>query len=220
MAIEAETKERLMRAALAVLAEDGISGASARRIAERAEANQALIFYHFGSVDGLLVAASRRESERRAEDYAERLAATSSFGELARLARALHAEERESGTLMVLAQLLAGSRTRPELGPVLRDNFALFTAHVASTLERLLAGTPLEGLVDPHELAQTVSAGFIGLELLEAVGGHDDQALFAALDDVARLMDVVLEAGLLQRSVLRRRLRDPARPAPKRKPKA
>lgn len=211
----AETKARLVKAALDVLAEEGITNASARRIAARADVNQALIFYHYGSVDGLLVEASRETSRRRAQEYAARLAEVSTFAELARLARVLHAEDREAGTLTVLAQLLAGARTKPDLGPALAGNFALFTTEVRKTFERLLTGTPLDGLLDPGELAQTVSAGFIGLELLDVVTGHDDRGLFDALDNMARLMDTVLEAGLLERSVLRRRLRDPAAKKPR-----
>lgn len=205
----AETKARLIRAALDVLAEDGIVAASARAIARSADVNQALIFYHYGSVDGLLVEASRQVSRRRADVYAARLMEVTSFTQLARVARELHAEEQASGILTVLAQMLAGARTRPELGAALRENFTFFTQEVRRTIERLLAGTALEGLLDPEELAQTISAGFIGLELLDAVTDLDDDGLFDALDSLARLVDTVLEAGLLERSVLRRKLRAP-----------
>lgn len=203
----AETKARLIQASLDVLAEEGIAGASARVIARRAEVNQALIFYHYGSVDGLLVEASRQVSRRRADVYAARLMAVGSFTELARVARELHAEEQASGILTVLAQMLAGARTRPDLGPALRENFTFFTEEVRRTIDRLLSATALEGLLDPAELAQTISAGFIGLELLDAVTDLDDDGLFEALDSLARLVDTVLEAGLLERSVLRRKLR-------------
>src|SRR5438874_2502405 len=52
-----ETKNRIVEAALAVLKRQGYAGASARSIAAEGRFNQALIFYHFGSVRNLLLAA-------------------------------------------------------------------------------------------------------------------------------------------------------------------
>ena len=47
-----DTRAVLIAAAIDTLREAGFAGASARRIAKRAGCNQALIFYHFGSVPG------------------------------------------------------------------------------------------------------------------------------------------------------------------------
>jgi AcrR family transcriptional regulator len=43
----------------------GFAGASAREIARRADCNQALVFYHFGSVTELLLAGLDDVSTRR-----------------------------------------------------------------------------------------------------------------------------------------------------------
>lgn len=51
------TREALVAGAIAALREVGFVGASAREIADRADASQGSIFYHFGSVNGLLLAA-------------------------------------------------------------------------------------------------------------------------------------------------------------------
>jgi len=53
-----ETRRRLIDAAVATLQREGFARSSARVIAERAQMNQGLIFYHFGSVTNLLLAAS------------------------------------------------------------------------------------------------------------------------------------------------------------------
>ena len=53
----AATKQALVAAAIETLRAEGFAGASARAIAGRAGCNQALIFYHFGSVVTLLLAA-------------------------------------------------------------------------------------------------------------------------------------------------------------------
>ena len=67
----APTRRRLVEAAVETLKEDGFVGASARAIAERAGSNQGLIFYHFGSVTNLLLAALDEVSAERLHDYGE-----------------------------------------------------------------------------------------------------------------------------------------------------
>ena len=51
-----EVKARVIEATVRVLARDGFAHASARAIATEAEVVNGLIFYHFGSMDGLLAA--------------------------------------------------------------------------------------------------------------------------------------------------------------------
>jgi len=61
------TRAHLVEAALRTLIEEGYAGTSARAIAGRAGLNPALIFYHFGGVDDLLLAALDRSSAERLE---------------------------------------------------------------------------------------------------------------------------------------------------------
>ncbi|EWM11480.1 LOW QUALITY PROTEIN: TetR-family transcriptional regulator, partial [Kutzneria sp. 744] len=53
----AETRQRLIDGAIETIRQHGIAGTSARTIAATAGVNQALVFYHFGSVNDLLKAA-------------------------------------------------------------------------------------------------------------------------------------------------------------------
>ena len=71
------TRALLVEAALATLKEAGYSGTTARAIAARAGVNQALVFYHFGGVDGLLLEALDASSAERLERYRNALAETS-----------------------------------------------------------------------------------------------------------------------------------------------
>ena len=59
------TKARIAEAALETLKTVGFAGASARAIAHQGGFNQALIFYHFGSVQAVLLAAFDLMSDRR-----------------------------------------------------------------------------------------------------------------------------------------------------------
>lgn len=56
----AETRDRIVEAAIEAFAEQGFRGASTRDIARRAETNQGLITYHFRSKDELWRAAADR----------------------------------------------------------------------------------------------------------------------------------------------------------------
>ena len=64
------TKLQIVEAALRTLKTKGFAGASARAIAGEGNFNQALIFYHFGSVRNLLLAGLDLVSERRMSAYA------------------------------------------------------------------------------------------------------------------------------------------------------
>ncbi len=47
------TRNKIMKAAARIFAEDGYDGASIRKIVAKADVNQAAISYHFGSKEGL-----------------------------------------------------------------------------------------------------------------------------------------------------------------------
>ena len=202
-----DTKQRLLDAAVQTLVQDGIAGVSARTIGNRAKVNPALIYYHFHNLDGLLVAAATQVSQQRAEVYRQRLEQVSSLGELAHVARELHQEDGDQGNLAMLTQLFAGTRTHPALAPALNDNFRIFQRDVARTIERLTAGTAVEEVIPTAQLAWLISAGFVGIELLDTVTHEDEAALFDSLQTVSELVDQLLEAGAITSAIVRRRIR-------------
>lgn len=169
----------------------GIAGASARTIAGTAGVNQALIFYHFTSVDDLLAEACRMRAAERVEQYRERFASVTSLAELLTLGREIHATERELGNVTVLAQLLAGARANAKLAAGTRAALREWTVEVDQVLSRLLAGSPLAGLVDPAGLASVVSAGFVGLELWEAADPDGAEAGLGALERLGQIVETL-----------------------------
>ena len=202
-----DTKQRLLDAAVYTLVNDGIAGLSARAVGNRAQVNPALIYYHFDNLDGLLVAAATQVSQQRAEVYRQRLEHVGSLGELAAVARELHLEDRAQGNLAMLTQLFAGTRTHPALAPALNDNFRIFQRQVAQTIERLTAGTALEDVIAPSQLAWLISAGFVGIELLDTVTHEDEAALFETLETISELVARLLDAGVVTSAIVRRRVR-------------
>src|SRR5215212_4376483 len=109
------TRRQILDATLETLRNEGCAGATSRAIARAGGFNQALIFYHFGSLDGLLLAALDQTSEERFERYRHAVGDAASVDELVAAIARLYAEDRERGHMTVVAQMVAGSAARPEL---------------------------------------------------------------------------------------------------------
>jgi AcrR family transcriptional regulator len=203
----ADTRQRLIDGAIETIRTHGFAGASARSIAATAGVNQALVFYHFGSVHDLLRAAFLAETEARVTPFAERLGEITDVRQLLALGRALHAEERARGNVTVLAQMLAGAQTDPELAAATSAALQLWIVPIEQALTRLLAGSPVAEVIDTAGLARAVSAGFVGLELYEGVDPSGADAALDALDRLAVLIEVLDDLGPIARRALRGKLR-------------
>jgi AcrR family transcriptional regulator len=206
-----DTRQKLITATVATLRDRGIAGISARTIATEAGVNQALVFYHFGTVDELLAAACREASEQRVGLYRERLARVESLSELLDVARDLHVEEKAAGHLAVLGQLLAGAQTQPRLAPATAAGLSSWTEELEHVLTRVLAHTPLSEFVDTAGLAKAVSAGFVGLELYEGVDPQGAEQALAALEQLADLVGTLDQLGPVLQLAARTHLRRLAR---------
>jgi len=112
----ANTRRALVDAAIETLKEHGFSGASARAIAERAELNQGLVFYHFGSVANLLLAALDAVSESRMVRFSAAVTSVSSPAELMDVAAQIFREDLDTGHVTVLVEMIAGASSTPGLG--------------------------------------------------------------------------------------------------------
>lgn len=202
-----DTRTKLLAGALTTLTEQGIAKTSARAIAAAAGVNQALVFYHFGTVDELLVAACRHAAEQRVTHHRERLNQVRTLSELLQAARELHATEREAGQVAVLGQLLAGAQTQPRLAAATAAGLALWTEEIEQVLGRVLTGSPLAEFVDVTGLAKAASAAFVGLELYEGVDASGAERALAALDQLAGLVAALEGLGPVAQRAVRSRLR-------------
>ncbi|MBC2873874.1 MULTISPECIES: TetR/AcrR family transcriptional regulator [Streptomyces] len=202
-----DTRAKLLDAALRTLAEQGIAKVSARSIAATAGVNQALVFYHFGSVDELLSTACRHGAEQRVARYRDRLDRVRTLSELLELGRELHAVERAEGNVAVLAQLLAGAQNQPRLAPATAAGLALWIDEIERVLVRVLADTPLAGFVDSPGLARAVASAFVGLELYEGVDADGALRALDALDQLSGLVSVLEGLGPVAQRAVRARLR-------------
>jgi AcrR family transcriptional regulator len=104
-----DTKQRIVDAAIVTLREEGFSGTSARAIARTGAFNQALIFYHFGTLNELLVAAFDAVTTERRERYVELFDDEGPLEAKLRAAVDLYREDRDSGRIAVISEVIAGS---------------------------------------------------------------------------------------------------------------
>lgn len=206
-----QTQRKLLDGALRTLTEQGLAKTSARTVAAAAGVNQALVFYHFGSVDELLAAACRYGTERQLADYREGLAAVTTLGGLLDFGRAMHARERAAGHVAVLGQLLAAAQTQPRLRPATAAGLALWTEELEKVLRRVLAASPLGEFTDPPGLARAVAASFVGIELYEGVDEEGAGRALDALAHLAVLATAVDDLGPVAQRAVRHRLRRTAR---------
>jgi len=202
-----ETKTKLLQGALRTLTEQGIAKASARSIATTAGVNQALVFYHFGSVDELLAAACRHGTEQRVDRYRDRLDRIASLGELLAFGREMHEEEKAAGHVAVLGQLLAGAQTHAPLAPATAAGLDLWIAEIEKVLTRVLAQTPFGEFADPVGLSRAVAASFVGIELYEGVDPAGAYAALDALEQLGALMAALEDLGPVAQRAVRHHLR-------------
>ena len=160
------TRDQILAAALATLREDGFAAATSRAVAARGGFNQALVFYYFGSMDALLLAALDRTSEERLAAYRAALADARSLDDVVTMATRLYREDRDSGHIDVVSQMIAGSIARPELAPQMIERMQPWIDLSEEVLGRVAGETPIGAAIPTRELAYAVVTFYLGANLL------------------------------------------------------
>jgi len=194
------TRAALVAGAIQALREAGFAGASARQIARRAGCNQALIFYHFGSVPDLLVAALEEISAQRMTAYQGLLQHTGSIAGLVEAARVVFTEDLAAGHVTVLVEMISGAQSVPGLGDRIRACLEPWREFAQTAMRDVLATSPVP--VPAEQAAHAVVAGILGLELLAHLDGDQERALavFEQARQAGELLDRLRPlAALLRR---------------------
>jgi AcrR family transcriptional regulator len=187
------TRERIVEATLETLAEEGFAATTARSIAARGGFNQALIFYHFGTVANLLLEAFSRTTNEQVEHYREAAETVSSLSDLVAIARRLHAEDIESGSVAAVTQLMAAAASEPELGGAILDRFEGWIGIVEDALDRAMAAQGAVGVVSTREAAYAICAMFLGIEVMSRLDADrsEAEAVFDMMGSAAQLIEAV-----------------------------
>ena len=190
-----ETRDRIIDAVLTTVRNEGLVGTSARVIARTGGFNQALVFYHFGSVEDLLLAALERANDRRIERFRDRLNSVDTLTELVDIASDLHVNNDDPDH-SALSAIVAGWSTSSDVGQRILATLRPWDEMVEAALQRSLADTPFSQIVPTKDLAHAIAAMFLGIELMSRLDRDDARtdSLFASLSGAAQLAGPILES--------------------------
>lgn len=180
----------MVDAALTTLIHEGYAGTSARAIAECGAFNPALTFYHYGSVDRLLLAALDKSSQARLERYRAVLSRDTPPPELVREAAQLFREDIEGGHVIVLTELIGASLGRPELRVELVARMRPWLELTSEAIVRAVRESEFsafERVAEPAAFA--VVSLYLGLNVLSRLERDVSQveALFDFAEQLSRL---------------------------------
>ena len=187
-------RRQIVDAALETLRSKGFKGASARAIARAGGFNSALIFYYFGTLHNLLLAALDQSSELRMERYREAAEKADSIEDLAEVAAQIYREDVKGGHITVFSELVGASLSHPELAPEIVARAEPWLDFVEATMNRVLKGSPFEQILPARDLAYALVAFYMGVNLLTHL--DEDQRRMHSLFDLARSLAPVLSPML------------------------
>lgn len=161
-----DMRTRVLEAAIEALKEDGFAGASIRSIARRGEFNSALIFYYFGSLNDLFLAALDHTSELRMKAYRAAVEDVDDLEGLVATAIEIYREDLAAGHITVFSELVGASLSQPELRPEILARAEPWIGFVEDVLRDVTAGTPLETVLPVRDIAYATIAFYLGVNLL------------------------------------------------------
>jgi AcrR family transcriptional regulator len=183
------TAQGIVESAIATVREEGFADATSRAIARRGGFNQALIFYYFGSIEGLLLEALRQVSEERLDRYRTAVGEVETLDELVPVMAELWEQDKATGHVRMVSQLVAGAVNRPEL-----------SGHVVEVMEpwfelaRKTCARVLPPIVPAKEAADAIVTFYLGVNLMTNLDPTSERidAFFHKARELAPLAEPLL----------------------------
>lgn len=208
----AATRAAILDATLLRLIEDGYARLNLRDIAQQAGVNHALINYHFGSKQQLVLAvldaANQRLIERQERMYAQTVPASEKW----RQACVYYEDDLRSGFVRLTMEMMVASFTdetlRREFVPRMLAWHRLIDEEVAQTIAR----HGLELPVSARAIGAFISCFWVGMEAQMTVGIDEAEGHYREALQAMHALLLTLEIGTARR---RRRAPAPLTPAPR-----
>lgn len=183
----AKTRASLVDAAFTSLRTRGYASTTARSIAGLADCNQAAIYYHFGSIEALLIESLAQSSARRLEDYRAQLVEVDDLAELVAAVQRLYNEDRSTGHLGVLAELTGALTSNPDLAEGIAEVADEWLGAIAEKIEEVVStAVPQLALVPAEDIADLLLSLVLGIEVRTKIDG-----------DTSRIDDIFAMAKLI-----------------------
>jgi AcrR family transcriptional regulator len=190
-----DTREKILDATFRRLASEGYAALSVREIAKDAGVNHALINYHFGTKDQLVIevldAANRRLLARQGSMYAGPGGYARKWAE----ARRFYDDDLSSGFVRVQAELWAASLSNAGLREKFLPRLLAWKQLVRDVVREAVAALASAGVTLPAPftadvIACWISEFWLGMEFADLLGVKHERAQHrAALDAVQKLLE-------------------------------
>ena len=174
-----ERRDRIIDAALQVIARDGVAGTSHRRVAAEADVPLGSMTYHFTGMDELLTEAFTRFADRAADDFEARMARATGPAEAAAAVVSLIDAEplADPSALVVTHELYTLAARDPRFRTITRHWMARsrrslerwFDPTTARVLDALVEGLTIHRALD----VARGPAGVADAAVRRVVGGRD-----------------------------------------------
>lgn len=184
-------RERILDATIQTLCLRGYQGTTARAIAATGGFAPGVIYYYFADLDDLLVETAAFTSDNRMSRYKEVLPGAKKATETVARLRQLYDEDRQSGHIAAVQELVAGCRP----GSKLAERITLVTKEweevAEGVLRELLRGRPFSSLLSLPVLARSSVAFYLGMQTLSHVDGDEGriEQMFSQAQRLARVLD-------------------------------
>jgi AcrR family transcriptional regulator len=189
-----QTRERLLQAAIAVFDRKGYAAASIREIVEKAGVTKPVLYYHFGSKEGLLGAVIAEGERQLRETVARALDRPGSPRErIIALAEDLYRQiqDNQASMRLVHALFFAPAEAAPPF------DFSAFDRVLVGAVQRLVEESTASGrcAADARDIAIAITGVIGGCAARQLHPGLEP----VSLDSLPRILGLVLD-GVLQRS--------------------
>jgi AcrR family transcriptional regulator len=172
---DVETPEHILNAALEVLARDGYQRMTVRAIAEEAGVNHALISYHFGGKENLLLAMLERlDVEKFSRQWQLYAQADVPLSQKWRQATRYFRDDLDDGFVRVQYELRLAARRNPEVARRLELKYARWRGLLLTAAREMLP--PLKIDVPPELVISVLFDFWQGMDERALVGGPDAEA--------------------------------------------
>ena len=196
------TETKILDAAFRRLAAEGYAALSIREIAKDAGVNHALINYHFGSKDQLVIAVLDHANRRLLERQQRMYRAPATFAEKWAEARRYYKQDLASGFVRVQAELWAASFSNAALREKFVPRILAWKEVVLGGVREALAtaercGVQLPKPFTAEVIASLISEFWIGMEFADLIGASEKllhhRATLDAIEQLLAQLDALAE---------------------------
>jgi AcrR family transcriptional regulator len=185
-----DTRQQILAAARAALAENGAAGTTTRSIADRAGVQLSLVHYHFGGKQQLLAAVLDRENEVLLERQRALYDSPGTLADKWRAACVYLREDLSSGYVRIGWELWAAGLADPDLAERWREALSGWRELLTRVAAEWTAEHGVELPISPRALATLVGDAFLGAEAEILAGVTEDEGPhYEALESIARLIE-------------------------------